>query len=446
VTENGNSLPVCTSLPTCRIALGTAPEKLRFQSIQSVGNGSKEMVRREMIKPLKSPHLKLRSIDRTAYLLPFIIRISTTLNEEKKMHNGWGIKGVSTLSLIILLLIAGTIGAVLSYLWTVGYYVDVGLRVPEGVTTLTITNVAFPLENANHFNVTLLNPTYSRADANITGIALVVTTNHTEVVPASSSPSTPYSLRRGEDITFKCNLNWGDYAGQSITVLVFVEDGSGATKAYQTEFVKLEVIEFDYNTNTTISQFNMTVRNRSNIPLDITKIRLGIEEIPSEDIFIGDQNITFPYRIAGNETKVFSCQFPLWDPETNSGYLGSTNNIVVETMQGYRASRSETFSNPVVLIVSNVTYPQLNRTQFVLTNDPQSPHYVNMSYVTISVGNETFTVAQTNATGILEIGSNVTIVCEDGRLNWDSWKGQEITIRVYTTQGFLAKKEETLPS
>lgn len=366
------------------------------------------------------------------------------------MHIRRDVKGVSTLPLIILILISGIIGAVLSYLWTVGYYVDIGLRVPEGATTITIMDIAFSPEDASYFNVTILNPTYSEAAANITSIAMVVTSGELKIVPVTStSPSTPYSLQKGEDITFECKLNWGDYAGQKIGVLVFVEGGSGATGSYMTEFVKLEITKFDYNTTITLGQFNITVRNRSDIPLDIIKIRLGIEDIPSEDIFVGNQNITFPYRIDKNETRVLSCQFSLWNSETSSGYLGSTNDIVIETLQSYRAIHSETFSDPVLLTLSNVTYPQMNKTQFTISNDPQSPHHVNLTNITISVGNETFTVAYTNpnVTGyVLERGSNVTIICEDSRLDWDNWKGQEITIKVYTTQGFLAKKEETLPS
>lgn len=357
-----------------------------------------------------------------------------------------GTKGISRLSLLILLLASGTIGAVLSYLWTVGYYVEMGFKVPEGVTTITIMNVTFPREDSNYFNVTVLNPTYSEADASITSIALITPTNDMKVVE-SVEPSTPYPLGRGETRTFKCNRNWGEYAGQNVTVAVFVKDGSGATKSYRTELVKLEVADVAYNTTITISQFNITIRNPSKIPLDVDEIRLGTKEIPSANIFVNDQSITFPYGIPENESKVFTCHFPLWDAEANSGYLGTQNNVVVETVQGYRTSRTIVFSAPVFLTLSNVTYPQQNATQFILRNDPKSPHHVNLSHVTITVGNEPFTVNANVTTGyMLEKGFNVTILCEDEHLNWDTWKGEKITIKVYTKQGFLAIKEETLPS
>lgn len=359
-------------------------------------------------------------------------------------------RGISTLSLIILLLVSGIIGAVLSYLWTEGYYVEIGFNVPEDVTTITIMNVTFPIENSTYFDVAVLNPSYSKGDANITSIAIVTTIDDVETIyyiPRESvEPSIPYPLKKGEEITFKCKMNWGEYAGQEITVAVFVKDGSGAAKSYQTESVRLVVTAFAYNTAITISEFNITVLNRSSIPLDISEIYLSTDKIPSENISVNDQPITFPYRILENESRVFVCRWSLWDVETDSGYLGAVNSISIETLQGYRVVYTRTFSDPVVLTLSNITYPQLNTTQFILMNDLQSPHHVNLTHITISVGNETFTVA-TNATGyVLEKGFNVTILCEDERLNWENWAGEKMTVTVHTTQGFLAKKEVILPS
>ena len=355
-------------------------------------------------------------------------------------------KAISTIALLILLVASGTIGAILSYLWTAGYYFDLGIRVPEGVTTITIMNATFLPEDSTYFNVTVLHPTYSDADASITGVAIITDTNVVTMAGAVEPP-TPYPLRKGEDVTFICNLNWGEYAGQSITVAVFVKDGSGATKSYLTESVKLEIMELTYYTTITFNEFNVTIENPSNIALNVSQIRLGVNTIPSQNITINGQNITFPYTMAQNESKIFTCQFSLWNPETASGYLGMTHDITIETVQGYKAVHTESFSNPVILSLSNVTYPQLNSTEFILKNDLQSPHHVNLGNITISVGNQTFTVNTNVTTGYnLEKGNNVTILCEDENLNWDNWRDEVITIRVYTLQGFLAKTEETVPS
>lgn len=356
-------------------------------------------------------------------------------------------RGISTIALIILIIGSGTVGAVLSYLWTVGYYVERGLRVPENTTTVTITNMTFPLENSTYFLVTVLNPTYSETDADITSIALVGTAIGVKAVN-STEPSLPYPLKKGEEVTFKCRMNWGELAGQEVEVAVSIKDGSGATRSHQTEFAKLEITDLTYNTSIAITQFNLTIKNRSDIVLDVSKMFLGAESVPQNRISANSQNITFPYRIPQNESRVLSCNWILWDSETNMGTLGTTKKITVETLQGYQAILWETFSSPVLLALSNATFSLTNTTQFTVRNYPQSPHGVSLSQVAVTVGSQTYTVAagNTNATGyFLPKDSNVTVICEDPQFNWNTWKNQEITIRVYTTQGFLAKKVETVP-
>jgi hypothetical protein len=356
-------------------------------------------------------------------------------------------RGISTIALIIIILGSAIVGAVLSYLWTVGYYVEIGVRVPENITTVTITNMTFQVENSTYFLVTVLNPTYSKADAEITSIALVGTEIGVRTVN-STEPPLPYPLKKGDDATFKCILNWGDLAGDEVQVAIFITDGSGATDSHQTEFAKLEITDVTYNTSTTIQQLNMTIRNRSTITLDVSRVLFGTDSIPQNKIQVDNQNITFPYRIPENESRVLTCSWPLWDPETNTGTLGTIRTITVETLQGYGGTLMKAFAGPVLLSVSNVTFSLTNATQFILTNSAQSPHGVNLSHVTVTVGSQTYTIAaeRTNATGVfLSKNSNVTVECEDPQLTWDTWQGQEITIRVYTTQGFLAKKVETVP-
>jgi hypothetical protein len=356
-------------------------------------------------------------------------------------------RGISTIYLIILLLASGVVGAVLSYLWTAGYYVELGLNVPENTTTIVVTNMTFPVEDCRYFRVTLMNPTYSVGDAEITGIALVGAGQGFAVVN-DTDPSLPYPLKKGESMTFRCNTNWGDYAGEDVNVTVFITDGSGAARSYLTEFVKLEIAGFAYNSSVTIGQFNVTMRNNSGIPLDVSTLTLGADEIPQNNISVDNQGVTLPYRIPQNESRVFVCNWPLWNAENDSGVLGTTTEVTAETLQGYRGARLVALLDPVSLALSNVAFPETNTTQFILSNSPQSPYGVNLTQVTVTVGNQTYTVAaeNTNATGFfLPKDSNVTILCKDPSFNWETWKGQTITIRVYTTQGFLAKTEEVVP-
>jgi hypothetical protein len=308
-------------------------------------------------------------------------------------------------------------------------------------------NVTFYRENCTYFDVTLMNPSYSKTDAEIEGIVLLSDANADDV--SSTEPSIPYPLGKGESKTIRCNFNWGAYAGQNLTVAVLIKDGSGGTMSYQTESVKLEILDVAYNTSVSINQISITVRNPSRIPLDVSRVLVGTEEIPQNKIVVNSQNITFPYAFPQNDTRVFVCNYKLWDSETSIGVLGTTKGVILETLQGYEASLSEAFSDPVIMTLSSITFPSSNTTQFILKSDPHSPHSVDISKITVTVGNQTYTVASgnTNATDyVLEKDTNVTIICADSNFNWDNWKGQVITIRVYTTQGFVAKKEETIPS
>jgi hypothetical protein len=356
-------------------------------------------------------------------------------------------RGISTIALILIILGSGLVGAILSYLWTVGYYVEIGIRVPENITTVTITNITFQVENSTYFHVTVLNPTYSKADAEITSIALVGTAIGVRAVN-STEPSLPYPLKKGDDVTFRCIMNWGELAGETVEVAIFITDGSGATDSLQTEFAKLEITDLAYNTSATVSQFNMTIRNRSAIALDVSKLLFGTDAVPQDKIRVSGLNITLPYRVPQNESRTLVCNWTLWNSETGTGALGTTRTVTVETLQGYHATLLKAFSSPVLLSLSNVTFSLTNTTQFILTSSAQSPHGVNLSQVTLTVGNQIYTIGanRTNATGyFLPKASNVTIHCEDPQLNWVTWSNQTITIRVYTTQGFLAKRVETVP-
>ena len=361
-----------------------------------------------------------------------------------------GIKGITTISLLILLIISALVGAVLSYLWTVGYFVEKGFRIPEGVTNIAITNVVFPPRDSTYFNITVLHPSYSETDlANIAGISIIADTEYGERIEnilgdlIEPMISTTYPLRRNNEVTFKCNMNWGEYAGQDIRVAVFLEDGSGATTSYQTDSVTLDLSSFSYNTSITVDQFNITLRNVSDIPLDISNIRLGTNNIPEVNISVASQPITLPHQIQENETIIITCHWTLWNAKAEFGVLGTLGTIQIETLQGYQATHSEIFTNPVKLAISNVTFLQSNMTQFILANEEESPHFVEVSHVTIDVGNETIFVDSNASNYRLDQGINVTILCDN--FNWEDRLGQQITIRVFTTQGFLAKTVETIP-
>ena len=132
-------------------------------------------------------------------------------------------RAISRLSLILLLLIATITGAFLSYMGVMSYY----YLIPEE-TSINITEVAFSAQNTTAFDVTLLNPSYSPSDATISRIAVITSDNIVYIINMTQ-PSLPHKINPGKKETFTCLWNWSGHVGKKIKVVVFIDEGSGAT-------------------------------------------------------------------------------------------------------------------------------------------------------------------------------------------------------------------------
>ncbi|MCW4042600.1 MAG: hypothetical protein NWE90_02600, partial [Candidatus Bathyarchaeota archaeon] len=330
-------------------------------------------------------------------------------------------------------------------MWTVGYYVQQGYKTPEDITTITITNVTFPIENSTYFDVTVLNPSYSKGDANITSIALVATTNNVETIyniPAFSiDPLIPYPLVKSGTISFRCSETWGEFAGQTVHVIVLLQDGSGATFPYKTGKVKLEIVKAEFDTTVTVERFNVTIRNsaESLIPLNVTDLLFDSTSIPPQNITIHDENATLPQQLQPGQNKTFTCYWNLWE----KGSLGFSHNITAKTSQGYSAvSKTASLPPSVSLNITDITFTALPDTSgfnVTVSNLPSSPHFVNINRVAITNGTQIFENVTTigDITQRLMPGDNLTLQC---LWNWTEFKGQEIKVTVYTAQGFFTQE------
>ncbi len=355
------------------------------------------------------------------------------------------ITGISKLSLLILLLVAGSLGAALSYMWTVAYYVEMEHRIPEGITTVTVTNVTFPLEDCTYFEVSVLNPSYSNADANIEGIAIVGVDDDAEAVlnvpPESVEPPIPYPLSRGNDVTFRCLVNWQDFAGQMVYVSVFLQDGSGATSPYETAQVKLQVTSVAFNTRATAKRFNVTVVNslESSISLNMSEILFDSTRIPDQNITIVDEGGSLPTQLTPGEREIFICNWNL----LAEGALNASHTITVRTLQGYSATyQTPVLPAPPSLSIANVVFavPYMDTFEMMVLNHASSPHYVNISRVVVVNGTQRFNNVSILAPTLLKLepGANVTLKCS---WNWDPFRGQEVEIIVHTEQGFYTQTD-----
>ena len=344
------------------------------------------------------------------------------------------VKAISSLFLILLLLISAIIGALLSYLWVVGYYVSLDRVYPEDIT-VNITDYAFDPQNASYFNVTIQCPTSykSKEPANITRITVSTEDGvlHDEI--ATDPPSLPHKFqRKGESQTFKCLWNWANYTGETIKIIAFVADGSGPTFEAETPLVNLKIIDPRFDSTISVTHFNMTVELDSPIQdmyVNITGVSIEEKSIPAENLTL----YPIPYPLNPDRSVSFTCAWN-W-----TNYQDQNVTLAVHTLQGYTAYHIHATPKPVFLTITNVLFNVTDATYFNVTiqNSKDSPTYVNITSITVTIENETFPdipiVPPPEIPYGLNPGANVTFKCS---WNWTDYREKNVTITVRTLQDF----------
>jgi len=249
------------------------------------------------------------------------------------IHEVWG---VSKLILILLLLVSFIVGALLSYIWTMGYYAPQEFHLPSQAN-VAIERVEFFAQNATFFNVTILNPSYSNSSVKITRIAAITKEDNRLHEINASSPPLPYVLERGVSQIFKCNWNWASYNGiklpytdAPVEILVLIEDGSGATFEVKRPVVTL-VSEVMFNSSISLIYFNVTVRNLNSSAtyVNVTSIRVDVTNITPDMV-----TPSLPYGLSRGDLPVTFRVSWNW-----TDYQGRIIAISVSTQQGYVPNR-----------------------------------------------------------------------------------------------------------
>lgn len=355
------------------------------------------------------------------------------------------VKGLFSLSLIVVILVSALIGGIITYLWVMGYYVSVGFRVPEDVTTLTITNASFNPEDPTRFNLTVLNPSYSPGRANITRIAVSV--GDSPQLYDIDLGGEIITIERGEAKNITCGsimkgeekVGWGEFAGEKITVYVFAGDASAALRQFETPLVRLHVKGAIFDSKVSVKHFNLTVQNdaESVIALEIKNVSLGAQRV---------ENVTpsLPITLHPGESKSLRCDVD-WQNHT-----GETPRIVVETSRGYRGVYQPMTPLPrIYLIVSDASFGETDTDYFNVTieNSAESSHYVDILGVVLKMEDGEELVlngadVQYEVDGAwkpltpyyrLERNSSQTFRCS---WNWTRHRNEAVTIFAYTRQGF----------
>jgi len=357
-----------------------------------------------------------------------------------KMRLAKETRAISSIFLILIIVCSLIVGGLVTYLFVMAnFYAE-----PEDTVDLAITNVNFPVDHADHFDITVLNPSHSPSDTNITDISFSVTGNQTLFAVTETSPQAlPIPLERAKSINITCTTNWGEFAGRNITVHVNALSGSGAVYTVQTQLVDLEISP-KLNATESTKYFNMTVRNLSNsaINLSLTKIYFDMNSV--ENLTRNGTSISLPRTLAIGESLDLQCFYD---------WQGHTKPLIrVETAEGYSFEVRETESSNVDLSVVNVTFnetsPDTDKINILISNANTSDTSVDITDIALTDENgTTYHINETLATPNLpySVDKNTSATFECAWL-WTNYRNKNVTVTAYTKQGFVStNKTVTTP-
>lgn len=341
------------------------------------------------------------------------------------------LKAVSTLAIILLMMISAIIGGLLSYMFTIVLFSSI----PEK-TTVTITDVYFDKENARSFKISLLNPSYSPTTATVTRIALSLKGGPElyDVVSTEPSIENGIVIQKGETLNITCleaqrdsaDVPWGklagEFAGENITVHVFSPDSTAANIEASVPFVKLQIIDTDFDSKVSFTKFNITIMNNVNseINLTINEIMVGGIGSMKDDI-----SPTLPTVIANGTSVHFKC-------------TGSWRNLMETTLTA-STEEGHVFSQEVELpivttTIENVIFNEDHTDHFDVTvfNSAESANYVNVTKIAGTLEDGTIIEANYSSVGIAP-NSTRTFKFD---WNWTEYRGKKINVTAYLMQDF----------
>jgi hypothetical protein len=336
------------------------------------------------------------------------------------------VKAISTLFAILLILLAAIIGALIAYMWTIApFYLE-----PENTLDLVVTGVNFPVSDANHFSVTVLNPSHSISDANITTIYVTAGGFNGSSV-TGAQPTLPLLLAKGTSQTITCTLPWGTLAGSIIAVHVLTSNNTEAAMSVQTQRVSLGV-DTTFDASQSTEYFNVTVTNQpSTINLTLSDVIFSTNSVGS------NLSITLPAVIPANQTLKFTC-FANWADLVKPA-------VTVLTQEGYTATSQKDIPS-VSLQVTQVSFniTNTNEADITLFNSPDSAVSVTVTNITLAHGGATDVINGnlSNPSLPMTINQNQTVVLACA-WNWtsDSYRGKVVAVTAYTKEGFVSQTQ-----
>ncbi len=253
------------------------------------------------------------------------------------MHFKKDIRAVSTILFILMIFVSLIIGGLIAYLWVLsGYY-----NMPANSLSLSVENVVFSQQDFTQFNVTVLNPSNSASDLNITGFRVTDQSQNETFLVGTVDPALPFLLRIGTKQGFKCLKNWSDFAGHTVIVEPLASaNATVQSLPYVTPMVQLSV--FGFSTTEDVNHFNLTVQNSLQSATNLT-----LTDIKVFDVSV-NSTPSMPTVLTLGQQQVFRCVYD-W-----ANKPGENLTITVSTDVGFEQAYQTSPIQSAFLSIGNV--------------------------------------------------------------------------------------------
>jgi hypothetical protein len=345
-------------------------------------------------------------------------------------------RAVSTFLFILIILASLIIGGLITYIWAIVPYYNV----PANPSLLSVESVAFPLDNFNSFYVTVLNPSYSVSDLNITGFQVSIPSQNETFSVGTTDPAVPFVLSKGTEQNFTCYQNWSVFAGQSVTVEPIAANASVYSQPYVVPMVKLVVSGFNPDDN--VNSFNLTVQNSPESVINLTISDITIFGVPVTN---STPSLSAGFLLPIGQVQVFNCTYN-WARDG-----GENLTITVTTDVGYEQVFETSPIATASPSISNVSFDNTDTSYFNITiNNPStSEAQATLSGVNVTLADNTTVALRTSpplAGLIVFVAPNASQNLECF-WNWNAYRDEQILVQAFTLQGFpVQNKTVTTPS
>jgi len=348
-------------------------------------------------------------------------------------------KAISKILFILMLLLATIIGSIFSYLILAGYYINLGIEIPEK-STIAITSADLDTQNTDLFSITVLNPTYAPSEAKITEIWVATADNQVHKVE-DIDPQLPYSLDKGQTETFTCNWFWGDYTSETLKIMVLIADGSGAVYEVETAEVGLMITSAVFDAQDS-KHFNLWIRNAAGSPSSVNVTKIAVTMQNGTEYQVRQSTPSVPKLLEVGTTTQFTCS---WDW---TSYRGLNVTVNVYTSEGYAFHRPTTTPKAAQLSITDPVFSTSDTTYFKITvkNSEHSVVQANLTVVELLFSDySTLEVSVESPPDLpytLPKGDSVTLKC---LWDWTDHSQETIAITVKTPEGYIGYLQHTTP-